>query len=65
MDQKVSHIAMWSIAVTLILCLALVVLVEGFDGVPHGWIGIIVTLVLAAGAVAMTRIHFDVAPEKK
>ncbi len=64
-DSKVSHIAMWIIAITLVLCLALVILVEGVDTVPHGWIGVGVTLVLAVGAVLMTRIHFEVAPPKR
>jgi hypothetical protein len=64
-DSKVSHIAMWIIAATLLLCLALVILVEGIDTVPHGWIGAGVTVVLAIGAVLMTRIHFEVSPPKR
>jgi hypothetical protein len=64
-DSKVSHIAMWIIAATLLVCLAVVVVFKGIDTVPFGWTGAAVTIVLAIGAVLMTRIQFEVAPPKR
>ena len=31
---------------------------KGIDAVPHQWIGVIVALVLAVAALAMTRLKF-------
>ena len=59
MDQKVSHIAMWIIAITLVVCVAIVLLFHGVSSMPFGWIGVAVALVLAAAAVLMTRLHFE------
>lgn len=59
MDQKVSHFAMYIIAITLVVCVATVLLAKGLQAMPFGWIGVAFAAVLAVGAVAMTRIHFD------
>lgn len=58
MDQKVSHIAMYILAVTLILSVAIVLGFKGISAVPHQWIGVAVALVLAVAALAMTRLKF-------
>lgn len=57
-DQGVSHAIMYILAATLIVCLAVVILFKGVDTVPHGWIGVAVTLALAVLALAMTRLKF-------
>jgi hypothetical protein len=59
MDQKVSHIAMWIIGITLVVCVAIVLVFKGVDAMPFGWIGVVVALVLAIAAFAMTRLHFE------
>lgn len=59
MDQKVSHIAMYIIAITLVLAVGVVLLAKGVDALPYGWIGAAVAGVLAVAAIAMTRLHFD------
>lgn len=58
MDQKVSHIAMYILAVTLVLSVAIVLGFKGIEAVPHQWIGVIVALALAVAALAMTRLKF-------
>ena len=59
MDQKVSHIAMYILAITLIVSVAIVLGFKGIDAVPHQWIGVAVAGVLAIAALAMTRLKFD------
>jgi protein-S-isoprenylcysteine O-methyltransferase Ste14 len=59
MDQKVSHIAMYILAITLIGSVAIVLGFKGIDSVPHQWIGVAVAGVLAIAALAMTRLKFD------
>lgn len=58
MDQKVSHAAMYILAATLVIAVAVVLGFEGIDAVPHQWIGVGVALVLAVAALAMTRLKF-------
>lgn len=58
MDQKVSHIAMYILAIMLILCVAVVLLFKGIDAMPHGWLGVAVAGVLTVAALAMTRLKF-------
>ncbi len=58
MDQKVSHVVMYILAVTLVVCLGVVLLFKGIDAVPHQWLGVAITLVLAVAALAMTRLSF-------
>ena len=59
MDQKVSHIAMYILAITLILCVAIVLVFKGIDAMPHQWLGVAIAGVLVVAALAMTRIKFD------
>ena len=58
MDQKVSHIAMYILAITLIVSVAIVLGFKGIDAMPHGWIGVAVAGALAIAALAMTRLKF-------
>jgi hypothetical protein len=58
MDQKVSHAAMYILAATLIVSVAVVLGFKGIDAVPHQWIGVGVALALAVAALAMTRLKF-------
>ena len=58
MDQKVSHVAMYILAVTLVVSVAVVLGFKGIDAVPHQWLGVGVALVLAVAALAMTRLKF-------
>ena len=58
MDQKVSHIAMYILAITLLVCLAGIIIFRGVDTVPHQWLGVGITLGLAVAALAMTRLKF-------
>lgn len=58
MDQKVSHIAMYILAITLVLCVAVVLVFKGIDAMPHGWLGVAVAGVLTVAALAMTRLKF-------
>lgn len=58
MDQKVSHIAMYILAITLVLCVAVVLIFKGVDAIPYQWIGVAVAGVLTVAALAMTRLKF-------
>ncbi|MGI9186951.1 MAG: hypothetical protein ACR2J9_05450 [Gaiellales bacterium] len=58
MDQKVSHIAMYILAIMLVACVAVVLVFKGIDAVPHGWLGVAVAGVLTVAALAMTRLKF-------
>jgi hypothetical protein len=58
MDQKVSHIVMYILAITLIVSVALVLGFKGIDAMPHQWLGVAVAGVLAIAALAMTRLKF-------
>jgi hypothetical protein len=58
MDQKVSHFAMYILAATLIIAVAVVLVFKGISAVPHQWIGVAIALVLAVAALAMTRLKF-------
>ena len=58
MDQKVSHIAMYILAITLVLCVAVVLIFKGIEAVPHQWLGVAVAGVLTVAALAMTRLKF-------
>jgi hypothetical protein len=58
MDQKVSHIVMYILAATLVLCVALVLLTKGISAMPHQWLGVAIAAVLAVAALAMTRLSF-------
>ena len=59
MDQKVSHFAMYTLAITLILCVAIVLVFKGIDAMPHQWLGVAIAGVLVVAALAMTRLKFD------
>ncbi len=50
---------MYILAITLILCVAIVLVFKGIDAMPHQWLGVAVAGVLAVAALAMTRIKFD------
>lgn len=58
MDQKVSHIAMYILAITLVVSVAIVLGFKGIEAVPHQWLGVAVAGVLAIAALAMTRLKF-------
>jgi hypothetical protein len=58
MDQKISHAAMYILAVTLLVCLAGIIIFKGVDTVPHQWLGVAITVALAVAALAMTRLKF-------
>jgi hypothetical protein len=58
MDQKVSHIVMYILAITLIVSVAIVLGFKGIDAMPHQWLGDAVAGVLAIAALAMTRLKF-------
>ena len=58
MDQKVSHAAMYILAATLVISVAVVLGFKGIGAVPHQWIGVGVALALAVAALAMTRLKF-------
>ncbi len=58
MDQSVSHFVMYVLAVTIAVCVGIVVLFKGVDTVPHGWLGIGIAALLVLGSLAMTRLHF-------
>ncbi|MEI6689078.1 MAG: hypothetical protein WCN97_06945 [Thermoleophilia bacterium] len=58
MDQKVSHIVMYILAITLIVSVAIVLGFKGIDAMPHQWLGVAVAGVLAIAALAMTRLKF-------
>ena len=58
MDQKVSHIVMYILAITLVVCVGVVLLATGITAVPHEWLGVAIVLVLAVAALAMTRLSF-------
>ena len=47
MDQKVSHIVMYILAITLVVCVGVVLLAKGITAVPHEWLGVAVAAVLA------------------
>jgi hypothetical protein len=59
MDQKVSHVAMYILAITLVLAVVIVLAFKGIDAMPHQWIGVAVAGALAIAALAMTRLKFD------
>jgi len=58
MDQKVSHIVMYILAITLVVSVAIVLGFKGIDAMPHQWLGVAVAGVLAIAALAMTRLKF-------
>ena len=58
MDQKVSHAAMYILAATLVISVAVVLGFKGISAMPHQWIGVGVALGLAVAALAMTRLKF-------
>lgn len=58
MDQKVSHIVMYILAITLVVCVGVVLLAKGITAVPHQWLGVAIAGVLAVAALAMTRLNF-------
>ena len=58
MDQKVSHIVMYILAITLVVCVGVVLLAKGITAVPHQWLGVASAGVLAVAALAMTRLNF-------
>ena len=58
MDQKVSHIVMYILASTLVVCVGVVLLAKGITAVPHQWLGVAIAGVLAVAALAMTRLNF-------
>ncbi len=58
MDQKVSHIVMYILAITLVVCVGVVLLAKGISAVPHQWLGVAIAAVLAVAALAMTRLSF-------
>ena len=58
MDQKGSHIVMYILAITLVVCVGVVLLAKGITAVPHQWLGVAIAGVLAVAALAMTRLNF-------
>ena len=46
------------LAITLLVCLAGIIIFKGVDTVPHQWLGVGITLGLAVAALAMTRRKF-------
>ena len=49
---------MYILAITLLVCLAGIIIFKGVDTVPHQWLGVGITLGLAVAALAMTRLKF-------
>lgn len=48
---------MFILAGTILFFTAVVLIFKGVDDMPHHYIGLAFALVLAGGALAMTRIH--------
>ena len=51
----VSVFVMYLIAITIVVCNAIVLLAKGVDAMPFGFIGVIGSLVFIAAAVAMAQ----------
>ncbi len=51
----VSVFVMYTIAITIVVCNAIVLLAKGVDAMPFGIIGVIGSVVFAAAAIAMAR----------
>lgn len=62
MDQSVSHFVMYVLAVTIAVCVGIIVLFKGVDTVPHGWLGIGIAALLVIASLAMTRLKFGDGP---
>jgi hypothetical protein len=56
-STQVSRIIMFILAGTILFFMAIVLVFKGVDAMPHHYIGVVFSVVLAAGALAMTRVH--------
>jgi hypothetical protein len=56
-STQISRIIMFILAGTILFFTAVVLVFKGIDDMPHQYLGLGVAILLAVGALGMTRVH--------